>query len=135
MQSQPANIKIYYADQADWDMADWYTLWRYLNRLAQFVGPNAAQRANPDKLGAQIQARRMGRRDEELAALDLSQMSQKTQHLLKHILIQQKRYEDALTKFPNLESLRRATPPADFIVLADPPGLYHDVFTKARILL
>lgn len=126
---------MYYEDQSTWGVAEWYTLWRYFNRLGQFVGPNQAQQSRPQTLNAQIQTKRTGRRDEELAALEISRMSRETQHLLKHILLIQGRFEIALEKFPNLEPLREAVPPVDVIVLADPPGLYYDDFTKAGILL
>lgn len=110
--------KIYYQDQSDWEPADFYALWRYLNRLFQYIGPNRALRdavANLDQLSererrnavraAQFQAKRTGKRDEELAALDLGRMSDDTRYLVKHQLIDMKRYDLALERFPNLRGL------------------------------
>lgn len=109
---------IYYEDQTDWKPADYYALWRYLERLFGFIGPSASLQAaldHPENLSdrdrakvrrvAGIQAKRTGRRDDELAAMDLSRMSEETRYLAKHVLISMERYELALDRFPNLRGL------------------------------
>jgi len=113
-----AATPIYYEDQTGWQPADYYALWRYLERLFGFIGPAKPLQdalADPSSLSerdrlkvarvAAIQAKRTGRRDEELAALDLSRMSEDTRYLAKHVLISTKRYELALERFPNLRGL------------------------------
>ncbi|WP_136036345.1 hypothetical protein [Microbacterium sp. K35] len=64
--------RIYYEDQADWTAIDRQGLWRYLNRLFLSLGPSDVAKPEPDSLSARIQARRTGKRDDEIAALDLS---------------------------------------------------------------
>lgn len=110
--------KIYYEDQSTWQPADFYGLWRYLNRLFQYIGPTKALQDvldNSDGLSerdrlrvgraAQHQTKRTGKRDEELAALDLDRMSENTRYLMKHMLIDMKRYDLALERFQNLRGL------------------------------
>lgn len=127
-----------YADQSEWDVADWYGLWRYLNRLAQFVGPTPGMLKHPDSLSAQIQRRRAGRRDDELAGLDLDRMSERSRYLFAHVLIMSQRFDLALERFPNLAGLADVgtTPPnGEEIVLEDPPADHYDYYRRVGIRL
>lgn len=56
-------------------------------------------------------------------------MSQKALHLLGHALLQQDRLEDAVAKIPNLEALREAIQPEEFILIEDPHGLSYALFS------
>lgn len=99
---------IYYEDQADWPPSDYYALWRYFDRLAEYVGPTQVQAQRPEHRSARIQARRNTIRDEELASIDLSQMPPESRLLLRAVLRSQQRYELALENFPNLGGLSDA---------------------------
>lgn len=57
----------YHEDSDTWSPADYYALFRYLNRL--FLNQR-------------------GLRSREIASIDLARMSAETKHLLKHVLIQ-----------------------------------------------
>lgn len=127
--------RVYYEDQTDWTPADWHGLWRYLNRLFQFVGPTAGQLARPDSLSAQIAQRRQRRRDEELAAIDLSRTSQGTRYLMKHVLIHQGRYRFALRRFPNLKPLADVGELDHPLVLDEHPMNLHRYYVEHGILL
>lgn len=102
--------RIYYEDQADWALADYYALWRYLDRLAEYVGPTRAQAQQPEHRSARISAKKTGVRDEELAAIDPARMPAESRWLLRAVLVSQQRYELALEKFPNLGALAQAVP-------------------------
>ncbi|MGX1695209.1 antitoxin VbhA family protein [Microbacterium keratanolyticum] len=104
--------KIYYEDQTHWSDADFYALWRYFDRLAEYVGPTPAQLQQPEHRSARISARKHTVRDEELASIDPGQMPAESQWLLRAVLVSQQRYELALEKFPNLGALARAVPSA-----------------------
>lgn len=106
--------RIYYEDQAAWQPSDYYALWRYFDRLAEYVGPTNAQRANPTHRSARIQAKKMHVRDDEFAAIDTTHMSPETLCLLRAVLTSRGRYELALERFPNLRTLERTSPPAQF---------------------
>lgn len=127
--------RIYYEDQSGWTPADWQGLWRYFNRLFQHIGPTEAALAHPDALWARIQARRVGRRDDELAAMDLSRMSEETRYLMKHMLIHTGRYEIALHKFPNLAGLAEVGQLDHPLVLDEHPLLIYPYYTDKGILL
>lgn len=127
--------RIYYEDQSGWGPVEYQGLWRYLNRLFQFVGPTPGLLARPESRAAQIQARRTGLRDEELAALDLSRMSEDTLYLMKHTLILQDRYALALEKFPNLRGLADVGDLGHQLVLDENPTYAHPYFTEVGILL
>ena len=138
--------QIYYEDQRDWLPEDFYGLWRYLNRLFQYIGPNQAlldsyhaelserDRARRDRV-ALLQAKRTGKRDDELASLDLSRMTDRTRYLMKHLLIAQKRYEIALERFPNLRGLADVAELAEPLYLDADPSFYHEYLTQVGIYL
>lgn len=140
--------KIYYQDQTGWSPEDFYALWRYLDRLFGYIGPTTALNdamANLDALPehrrrsaqrvAAMQSKRTGKRDDELASLDLELMSEDTRYLMKHILIHQTRYEQALERFPNLRGLEEVGELGHTIRLdANPRGTYP-YYTKVGILL
>lgn len=127
--------RIYYEDQSDWTPVDYQGLWRYLNRLIQFIGPTEAALAHPDELWAQIQLRRAGRRDDEVRAMDPARMSEDTRYLFKHMLIHTNRYELALERFPNLRVLDAVTTLDHQLVLDEHPTFAHDYYTEVGILL
>ncbi|MGO1851849.1 MAG: hypothetical protein ACTH0V_00385 [Microbacteriaceae bacterium] len=90
-------------DQREGESPDvMYGAYRYLDRLF------AEQRPH--------------RRD-EIAALDVSQLSPRVRYLLRHLLILQRRYAQVLAEFPNLRPLHdeRGMVLDRPIVLADPP--------------
>ncbi|MBS1906195.1 MAG: hypothetical protein JST33_06425 [Actinobacteria bacterium] len=105
---------IYYEDQRDWEPADYYALFRYLNRLL------LNQRAV---------------RTTEIASLDLSRMSAETKHLLKHMLVQKKAYERVTSEFPNLAGLDGEPELEHPLYLSGKPLLAYDYFTEHRIYL
>lgn len=127
--------RIYYQDQTTWSTTEFYALWRYLNRLLQYIGPTPSAVARPESHSARIQARRSGKRDEELAALDLSRMSAETRYLLKHMLIQTDRYDLALTRFANLTALGEVGELGHVLFLDEPPTLVHEYLTSVGIYL
>lgn len=140
--------RIYYEDQTDWSEDHFYALWRYLNRLIQYIGPSTSLTAaleQPESLSerdrarvervAAIQAKRGGKRDDELDALDLSRMSEETRYLLKHMLIQMKRYDLALERFPNLRGLADVGELGHPLYLDQRPKYTYDYFTQVGIYL
>lgn len=126
---------LYYADQTSWQPADFYGLYRYLHRLIQHVGPTPAQASRPELLTSQIQAKRTGHRDDELAALDLERMSHETRYLLKHLLIQMQRYDLALARFPNLRGLENVPDLDGDLFLSDEPTDAFEHLRQAGIRL
>lgn len=102
--------RIYYEDQAGWAPSDYYALWRYFDRLVEYVGPTQAQAQHPEHRSARIQARKSGVRDEGLATIDLARMPAESQWLLRAVLKLQQRYELALERLPNLDALERIEP-------------------------
>lgn len=105
--------RIYYEDQADWAPSDYYALWRYFDRLAEYVGPTRAQLRQPEHRSARVQAKKTGIRDKELAAIDPTRMPAESRWLLRAVLVSQQRYDLALEKFPNLGALDQAVPNAE----------------------
>lgn len=105
--------RIYYEDQTHWSDADYYALWRYFDRLAEYLGPTQAQAQLPERRSARIQARKTGVRDDEFATIDLARMPAESQRLLRAVLVSQQRYDLALEKFPNLGALDQAVPNAE----------------------
>lgn len=140
--------KIYYEDQTDWSPEDFYALWRYLNRLFQYVGPSSSleralgdlenlserDRKRAERVAA-FQGKRTGRRDEELAALDLGRMSEDTRYLMKHMLIGMKRFDLALDRFPNLRALEEVGDLGHPIYLDANPRRSEDYLTSVGIYL
>ncbi|KKI22488.1 MULTISPECIES: hypothetical protein [unclassified Leucobacter] len=100
--------RIYYEDQSSWAPPDYYALWRYFDRLAEYVGPTPAQAQQPEHRSARISAKKTGVRDEEFTAIDPARMPTESQWLLRAVLISQQRYELALEKLPNLGALVQA---------------------------
>lgn len=127
--------KIYYEDQSSWQPQDFYALWRYLNRLFQYVGPTQALINNPDSYSAKIQAKKTGTRDAELAALDPTRMSEDTRYLAKHMLIAMQRYDLALERFPNLRPLADVGELDHKIILDANPSLVNEYYTSVGIYL
>lgn len=140
--------KIYYRDQAGWEPADFYALWRYFDRLFQYIGPTQKLQDALDGLEslspidqtrisrvANHQARRTGKRDAELAGLDLDRMSEDTLYLMKHMLIQMGRYDQALAKFPNLRKLDGVGPLGHSLYLDAKPRYTHEYLTQVGIYL
>lgn len=105
--------RIYYEDQTHWSDADYYALWRYFDRLAEYLGPTQAQAQLPERRSARIQARKTGVRDDEFATIDLARMPAESQRLLRAVLVSQQRYDLVLEKFPNLAALAQAVPEAE----------------------
>lgn len=106
--------RIYYEDQRDWRPADYYALFRYLNRL--FLN-------------------QWGRRSREIAALDLTRMSPETLHLMKHLLVQKKALDRVIEEYPNLAGLA-SVPELDHpLYLAETPKLAYPYFTARGIYL
>lgn len=99
--------RLYYEDQTGWSAENDYALWRYFDRLAEYVGPTPAQAQRPGQRSARIHAPKTGVRDEELAEIQVPSMSPESAALLKAVLNSHQRYELALSKFPNLEALQR----------------------------
>lgn len=140
--------KIYYEDQTDWSPEDFYGLWRYLNRLFQYVGPSTSlqdalgdlenlserDRRRAERVAAH-QSKRTGQRDEELASLDLERMSDETRYLVKHMLISMKRYDLALERFPNLAALKDVGELGHPIYLDANPRRSEDYLTSVGIYL
>lgn len=141
-----ADDQIYYEDQRGWSPEDYYALWRYLNRLFLCVGPNQAlldsydaalsdrDRARRDSV-ALIQARRSGRRDDELSSLDLSRMTRQTWYLMRHLLIAQQRFEIALERFPNLRGLADVADLPEPLYLDRDPRCSDDYLTRVGIYI
>lgn len=127
--------RIYYEDQTDWATIDRQGLWRYLNRLFQSLGSAPGHGPKPGSLSAQIQAKRTGKRDDEIAALDLSRMSDDTRYLIKHMLIRTGRYEMTLERFPNLRGLDEVGVLDHLLVLDDDPSYVYPYYTEHGILL
>lgn len=86
-------------------MASDVALHAYLNRLVQYVGPTAAMAADPEHRSARVAAKKYGRRDDELAAIDTVELGPAFALHLKHLLVLTGRYETALERFPNLRTL------------------------------
>lgn len=124
----------YYEDRDEWSTDDYYALWRYFNRLAQYVAPTPAELANPHSRSARIQQRRQGVRDRELAEIQVDRMPHAAKYLFKHVLVSSGRYAAAVQRFPNLlplgEVSRRGT-----ICLSASPTLINEHLTAAGILL
>lgn len=127
--------RIYYEDQTNWANIDRQGLWRYLNRLFLSLGPSDEATPAPDSLSARIQARRTGKRDDEIAALDLSRMSEDTRYLVKHMLIRSGRYETTLERFENLRGLDDVGSLDHPLVLDDNPTYAYPYYTSVGILL
>lgn len=136
--------RIYYHDQTGWQPVDYQGLWRYLNRLFQFIERDdtpvlatatPTQTRKPDPLTTQIRAKRAGRRDAELAALDLSRMSKNTRYLMKHMLINAGIFDRALELFPNLDGLREVGELDHLLVLDEQPTYVHPYYTQVGIIL
>jgi len=127
--------EIYYEKHDSWHPEDYYALWRYLSRLFQYVGPTPAQAANPTSNSARIQAKKTGRRDDELAAMDVPKMPVETRYLAKHLLIHQMRFDLALERFPNLRPLEQVGDLGRKLYLDSNPKLVYDYLTRVGILL
>jgi len=74
-------------------------------RIVQFTVPTTMQVAYPETRSARITANRLGRRDEEIASIDVSRMNSAAKRLLKAYLFNTGRYPRAKAKFPNLKAL------------------------------
>lgn len=105
---------IYYQDQTAWAPADFYALWRYLNRLFLNQGE---------------------RKTDEIASLDLTRMSPETRYLAKHLLILQKRFTSYTELYPNLKALHRVGPLDHPLRLSEKPTFAHQYFTDMGIYL
>lgn len=127
--------KIYYEDQSSWTPADFYALWRFLDRLFGYAGPTPGMIANPNSRSALIQAKKTGLRDEELAALDLGRMSEDTRYLMKHLLVHTGRFDLVLERFPNLAGLREVADEGHVVRLAEQPKGVYEYYTRVGILL
>lgn len=140
--------KIYYEDQTNWGPEDFYALFRYLNRLFQYIGPSerlTAAMAAADSLSerdraraeraAKHQAKRTGFRDDELAAIDVLRLSPETRYLSKHMLIDMKRLTSAITRFPNLRELEKVGELGHPIFLSANPRREDSYLTSVGILI
>lgn len=87
----------YYDPDADPEYVDAYS-----NRLVQFMGPTPLQAANPQHRSSRFQARRTGRRDDEIAALDPSRMTRKGASSLADHIASTGREELVKKKYPHL---------------------------------
>lgn len=130
-----ANQRIYYEDQSRWTPTDFQGLWRYFNRLFQYIGPSPQQQTHPEHRASKIQARRTGKRDEELAALDLDKMSHETKYLMKHMLIAVDLYDLALERFENLAGLEEVVELEYPLILDENPTLVDEYYSKVGIVL
>ncbi len=74
-------------------------------------------------------------RDAEIAAIDLSRMTDRSKYLLRHTLILKRVYRDVLTKHPNLRGLERVPVPDEPIYLSEKPLGSWSYFTRKGILL
>lgn len=77
----------------------------YFNRLVQFICPTPAQAAEPEHRSSQIQARRTGRRDDELLSMDPSRMTTEAEAWFVYHLVRTGRLATALRRYPNLRTL------------------------------
>lgn len=73
--------RAYYEDQTGWSAPDYYALWRYFSRLAEYVGSTPAQAQNPEHRSALIQAKKTQVRDEELPAIDMARIPAESRSL------------------------------------------------------
>jgi hypothetical protein len=96
---------IYYEDQARWTHADFRHLFMHLDAIFRTIGPNAAQLKDPDSRSARFAAKRYGRHDDEIAAIDLSRCTAATLHMMKAVLVVQGRLPIAVHRFENLSRL------------------------------
>ena len=139
------NSAIYYEDQSTWSAIDYQGLWRRFGRIMQSIPTPlqerddflaiAAARGRSGRLTAEIRLKRLGKWDDELAALDLDRMSTESRYLLKHMLIHTNRFENALQRFPNLRPLCDVGPLGHLLILSDDPGFYYDYYTDHDIIL
>lgn len=106
--------RIYYEDQGDWRPADYYALFRYLNRLFLNDG---------------------GRRSDEIGSLDLTRVSAETKHLLKHLLAQKGALDRVIDEYPNLAELDDLPELDRPIRLSDEPMFVYPYFTAHGIYL
>lgn len=140
--------KIYYESQDGFGPEDFYALFRYLNRLFQSVGPtetlaqalrddtslSEADRVRAARAAAH-QARRTGSRDDELASIDLERLSHETRYLMKHLLIDMRRFDAALERFPNLAGLEDVPALPKPLFLDARPSLQNEYLTRVGIYL
>lgn len=105
---------IYYEEQQGWGADDYYALFRYLNRML----------LNHD-----------GRRDAEIAGIDLDRLSPETTHLLKHMLMLKKTCGRVLAEFPNLAGLEQAPELDHPLYLSETPMHVYPYFTEHGIYL
>jgi len=77
----------------------------YLNKLVQYMAVTDGQAARPEKYWNRVAASKVGKRDEDVAALDVEELEPWVAALLKHLLIETDRYERALGRLSNLRAL------------------------------
>lgn len=97
--------RIYYRDQEGWGYSDYYSLFRYLNRM--FLNKN-------------------GSRDQEIESIDVSLLSEKTRALMVAILAAQKKlyYLDKYQNLSGLKQTRRLQKPLK--LTEKPRGIYSE---------
>ena len=106
---------IYYIDQKNWSTEDWYTLFRYLNRM--LLNKN-------------------GERSEEIERLDASKMTNETKVMIKAILSERNVWSEWVEKYLwACECERTIVPMENNIIVYSPPlGLYKKM-TEMSIIL
>lgn len=80
-------------------------LFAYLNKLVQYLAITDGQASNPETYWSRMAASKVGKRDEDVAALDVEELDPHVAMLLKHLLVETQRYERALERLPNLRGL------------------------------
>lgn len=78
----------------------------YFERLIQYVGPTPQQAANPHHRSSRIQAKRHGRRDDELQAMRVHDITNLARHIFWDALVRTGRDRLTITRFPHLAQLR-----------------------------
>lgn len=101
MRERPAMNPALTRDQEDPTPNAYYGAFRYMNRMFE-----------PKRV----------HRQEEISAIDLSDLSFEVCYLMRHLLILSHRYEDVLNAYPNLRGLEAAK----FKVVIDPPLILTD---------
>ena len=105
------NIPIYYQDQSDWDMNDYYFLNRSITRMLNYYKKRMA----------------------ELQSLDLTRMSNITKAILKANLIARSKACEELIRLENLKGLLEVEPLKTTLILTSNPTRSIEAFEQMNI--